>query len=76
VQVRLADVRVAGVLEQPDGLGRARRDVLGEQDRPVGGHEALRVEEVLDREPWAGRGRVGTREEDAVELIRLADATS
>jgi hypothetical protein len=42
------------------------RDVVGEQDRAVGGDEPGGVEQVLDRErdPLAGRLRAG--EEDAL----------
>ena len=66
VQVGLADVRVAGRLEQPHRLGRLARHVLGEQDRAVGGDEPGRVEQVLDRErdPLARLLRAG--EEDAL----------
>jgi hypothetical protein len=65
VQVGLAHVRVPGRLEPPHRLGGLARDVLGEQDRPVGRDEPGRVEEILDRErdPLAGLRRAG--EEDA-----------
>jgi len=69
VQVRLADVEVAGSLEPADGLSGLLRDVVGEEDRAVGGDERGGVEEVLDRQALAlGRvlGALGPREEDAV----------
>ncbi len=60
VQVRLADVRVAGRLEPLHGLGRLGRDVLGEDRRAVGRRQAGGVEEVLDRErDPLGRARSG-----------------
>jgi hypothetical protein len=70
MQVRLADVRVARRLEPPDRLGRPRRDVLGEQDRPVGRRQALGVEEVLDRQRDAVADGLGPREEDPGGRIR------
>ena len=42
VQVGLPDVRVAGGLEQADGLGGLRRDVVGEQRRAVRRRQSLR----------------------------------
>jgi hypothetical protein len=51
VQVRLADVGVAGALEPRDRLGRCVRDVLSEQDRPVGRRQAGGVEQVFDGQP-------------------------
>jgi hypothetical protein len=66
VQVRLADVRVAGGLEPDDGLGGAVGDVVGEDDRPVGRDEPGRVEEVLDREPDSERWLGGPCEKDPV----------
>jgi hypothetical protein len=69
VQVRLADVRVPGRLQPPHGLGRIRRHVLGEDRRSVRRHEPGRVEQVLDAERDPLGDRLGTREEDAGELL-------
>ena len=66
VQVRLADVRVAGVLEPPHRFGRGRRDVPGEDRRAVRRLEPRRVEEVLDREPHAVGRRLWPGEKDPV----------
>jgi hypothetical protein len=66
VQVRLADVRVAGTLEAYDGFGRGRRDVFREDRRPVRRRHARRVEQVLDCEPDSVGRRLGLREEDPV----------
>ena len=51
VQVRLADVHVAGALEAHDRLGAPLGHVVGEEDRPVGRGQPGGVEEILDREP-------------------------
>jgi hypothetical protein len=67
VEVRLPDVDVAGAFEPDDGLGRASRNMVGEDCRAVGRRQAGRVEEVLDRERDAlRRKRLGPREEDPV----------
>ena len=77
VQVRLADVRVAGALEPRDGLGGCVRDVVGEQDRAVGRRQAGGVEQVLDGQAETRRRqRVGDCEEDAVVRARARDVTS
>jgi hypothetical protein len=70
VQVRLADVDVAGRLEPPDRLGRLARDVVGEEDRAVRGDEAGSVEQVLDREPDPVAGRLRLRQEDRQKMAR------
>jgi hypothetical protein len=49
VEVRLPDVDVAFSLELGDCRGGPLRDVVGEDDRPVGRGEPGGVEEVLDR---------------------------
>jgi hypothetical protein len=64
VQVRLADVRVAGGLQTPDGLGGLSRYVLGEQDRAVGRDEVGGVEEVLNSERYPLAGLLGSSEKD------------
>jgi hypothetical protein len=64
VQVRLADVGVAGVLEPPDGRRGPGRNVLGEQDRAVGRDEAGGVEQVLDGERNTLAGVLRPSEED------------
>jgi hypothetical protein len=53
VQVRLAGVRIAGGLEQPNRLGGLARDVVGEERRAVRGGQPRGVEEILDGEPRA-----------------------
>jgi hypothetical protein len=68
VQVRLADVRVAGRLEPRHRLGRPRGHVLGKQDRPVGGNEPGGVEEVLDRERNPLADALRPSEEDSLEV--------
>ena len=55
VEVRLADVRVAGALEADDCLGAPVGDVVGEEDRPVGRRQPGGVEEILDGERDAVR---------------------
>ena len=64
VQVRLADVRVTRVLEQPHRRRRLRGHVAGEDRRAVGRLEPGRVEQILHREPDPGRGRIRPGEED------------
>jgi hypothetical protein len=64
VQVRLADVRVPGLFEAPDGFRRPRRNVLGEDRRPVRRRQPRGVEEVLDGERDPLRRLLRTREED------------
>ena len=56
VQVRLADDRVASVLEEAHRLGRPVGHVVGEEDGAVGRRQAGGVEQVLDREPDPGPG--------------------
>jgi hypothetical protein len=63
VQVRLADVGVAGGLESSDRLGRSVRYVLAEDRRPVGRRQSSGVEEVLDAERDTLAGLVRPREE-------------
>ena len=64
VQIRLADVRVAGLLEQPHRGRRLAGHVPGEDRRAVGRLEPGRVEEILDGEPDPGRRWVRPGEED------------
>ena len=47
MQVRLADVHVAGRLQPDDRLGGTLRHMVGEEDRTVGGAQTRRVEKVL-----------------------------
>ena len=58
VQVRLADVRVAGRLEPADGFGRLGGHVVGEDRRAVRRRQPGGVEEILDRERDAVRRRL------------------
>jgi len=68
VEVGLADVDVAGRLEQCNRLGRGVGDVVGEDRRAVGGADAGGVEQVLDRKPGAGCGpRCDLGDEDPVD---------
>ena len=76
VQVRLADVHVAGLLEQRDRGRGSGGDVLGEEDRAVGRRQTLGVEEILDGQANALRRGLRLREEDPVRLARAAYATS
>jgi hypothetical protein len=66
VQVRLADVRIAGRLEQPHRVRRLGRHVIREDGRAVGRADTGRVEEILDREPDPGTGLGDLGDEDAV----------
>jgi hypothetical protein len=70
VQVGLADVDVARVLQQAHGRGGLGRYVLGEEDRAVGRDEPGRVEEVLDGERDPVADLLGPREEDALGLAQ------
>ena len=56
VQVRLADVRVARLFEQPHGGRGRRRHVPGEDGGAVGRLQPGRVEQILDRQPYARLG--------------------
>ena len=67
VQVRLANVCVAGLLEQPHGRSRLGRDVIGEHGRPIRRPHPGRVEQILHSEPDPTRGRLELRDEDAVQ---------
>ena len=77
VQVRLADVRVAGRLEPPHRLGGLRRDVLGEDRRAVRRRQAGGVEEVLDgeRDP-ARRARRAARGRSRAGRPELTQSTA
>jgi hypothetical protein len=67
VEVRLPDVDVAGAFQTDDSLGRAGRNVVGEDRRAVGRRQTGCVEEILDRERDAlRRNRLGPRQEDRV----------
>ena len=55
VQVRLADVRVAGRFGKEDGCCTLSRDVLREDRRAVRRRQACGVEQILDREPGPRR---------------------
>ena len=65
VQVRLADVRIAGRFGKEDGCCTLSRDVLHEDRRAVRRRQACSVEQILDREPRALAGSGGSRKEDA-----------
>jgi hypothetical protein len=74
VQVRLADVRVARVLEQANGLGGLRRDALGEDRRAIGRRQAGRIEQIFDRESKPRAWLLRPREDDSVEADRQSSA--
>ena len=59
VQVRLADVHVARILEPQHGGGCPLGHVAGEDPRAVGRLQPAGVEEVLDRQPDARSGDSG-----------------
>ena len=65
VQVRLADVRIAGRLGEEDGCCTRGRDVFSEDRRAVRRRQACSVEQILDREPHPVTDSGGGREEDA-----------
>jgi hypothetical protein len=68
VQIRLPHDAVAALLEPLDRLRRPLGDVLGEQDRPVRGAQAGRVEEVFDGERDPSGRLLGPGEENPVEV--------
>jgi len=69
VQVGLADVRVPGRLEPPNGLRGRRRNVIDEDRRAVRRRQAGAVEQILDRERDSLRDRLRQREKDPGQLV-------
>ena len=65
VQVRLADVRIAGRFGKEDGCRSRGRVVLREDRRAVRRRQACSVEQILDREPRPLADSGGGRKEDA-----------
>ena len=58
--------------EQPDRLGRSRRDMVGEDRRAVCRRQPGGVEQVFDGELDPAAGRIRPREEDPGGLSRSA----
>ena len=70
VQVRLADVHVARILEPQHRGSGPLGHVAGEDPRAVGRLQPAGVEEILDRQPDARSGRLRLGEEDRQSKAR------
>jgi hypothetical protein len=74
VEVRLAGVHVACGLEASDDVCALGRNVVGEDDRPVGRRDARGVEEILDGETDTVACRLDLGDPDALERQRTSTA--